>query len=372
MTKHLRAWNAALALALTGSASAGCAGTFRVVSLDDVERIRATAAAREGAALAPQAFAEAEHERDLARLSHAASDDVAATLHAEHAIAGYEHAVVLARHARAVTEQAEAKREADDSFAEARALEETRAQLDRQTADIESRASLEHDRLLPAPSGPVTPEREAARLVAARSLTLEARLLCGAAKLLAPEGDGVAAANAAAQALGERLDHVVHPAPVDDAARARARCLALLTSTRRGLGEDRGQSDALLAELSAAGGWDPARDERGVYVTLRSAFEGARLTTEAAARLRDLARVATAHPAFALQVVVHDAVRPAARGDEADAKRARDAVQALVAGGAADSRIATELARANAPLADPSEPLAAKRNERLEVVFVGP
>jgi hypothetical protein len=81
--------------------------------------------------------------------------------------------------------------------------------------------------------------------------------------------------------------------------------------------------------------------------------------------------VATAHPAFALQVVVHDATPPAP-GADTDARRADDAVQALVAGGASDTRIHAELAGALAPVADPASPRDRGRNERLEVVFVGP
>jgi outer membrane protein OmpA-like peptidoglycan-associated protein len=145
----------------------------------------------------------------------------------------------------------------------------------------------------------------------------------------------------------------------------------VLTAVRRHIGDSHGQSDTLLAELSASGSWDPDRDERGVIVTLRGAFQGTKLTSDATGKLAELARVATAHPAFALQVVVHDAVSPSPK-DDGDARRAEAVVQALVAGGAADARIKAESAGALAPVGDPGDPRARARNERVDVVFVGP
>jgi hypothetical protein len=69
-------------------------------------------------------------------------------------------------------------------------------------------------------------------------------------------------------------------------------------------------------------------------------------------------------------VVVHDAVAPGPR-DDTDTRRADAAVQALVEGGAAGARIATELAAADLPVVDPTDVRHRPRNERLEIVFVG-
>ena len=350
---------------------AGCGGSLRVASLDDMERVRASESVRTGAELAPEVYARAERERDLARHSHAMGDDVSATIQAEHAIAAYSHALVVARRARAAAELADATRGRDEANAQEQALDATRASTEHEAADLEARERVARDRLLPAPSASATPDREAARLVAARSLSVEAALLCGAAKLLAPEGDGVAGAEGDVTALARRLEKPVSPVPIDEAGRVRSRCLSVLTASRRRLADTRGQSDALLAELSAAGGWDPARDERGVVVTLRAAFNDAKITPEADEKLRELARVASAHPAFGLQVVVHDA-SSAPHPGSVDGRRAEAAVQALVAGGASDSRIQSELVGGGAPVVDPSDAHAAARNERLEVVFVGP
>jgi flagellar motor protein MotB len=121
--------------------------------------------------------------------------------------------------------------------------------------------------------------------------------------------------------------------------------------------------------MSAAGGWDPVRDERGVVVTLHDAFHGQDLNAEAGKRLRDLGRVAAAHPGFALQVVVHDAEPPRAK-DPTDAHRASAVVDALVAGGATAARVRSELAGDRAPLVDPRDARHRARNERLDIVFV--
>jgi hypothetical protein len=135
--------------------------------------------------------------------------------------------------------------------------------------------------------------------------------------------------------LEDRLAKGASPAPIDDAARARARCLDVLTRARRTTGDDAGAADTLLAELSASGSWAPARDERGVVVTLHDAFQGAALSTDAT-----------------------------------DVKRADAATQALVSGGAASGKLQTELAGARAPLVDPADGRARGRNERLDVVFI--
>jgi outer membrane protein OmpA-like peptidoglycan-associated protein len=353
------------------AAFAHCAGApAHLAALDDMERVRNAAGAREGAKLAPEAYARAEQERRLAREAHTSSDDVGATLHAQRAVAAYDHALVVARLARATAELADAQKSLDDATAQEQALEISRARLEADAQELEDRARVVRQRLYPAPSILPTPEREAARMVAARSLATQARLLCAAARLAVADAAGLADADGEVVALTERLAKGVRPAPIDDAARARARCLDVLTRARRGASDGAGEADALLAELSAAGGWDPARDERGVTVTLHDAFRGPELTDKATAKLKELGRVAVAHPAFAVQVVVHDAAG-AASNDTMDAKRAEAAIQALVSGGAPAPRVQAELAGTQVPIVDPSDAKARARNERLEIVFVG-
>jgi hypothetical protein len=363
-------------------ALAGCAATpLRVEILDDVEHVRQAPGRAEDATFAPEAYARAEQEREFARAAHAASDDVGATLHAERAIAAYGHARAVARYARATAEADSAQKALDDATTQGAALDASRTRLQSEADELEARVRLSRDRLLPAASPNTTPERDAARMVVARSLRTQARLLCGAARLIAPDAHGLADAEAAAAdgstarpsdraaAKAQDAPHTGARSPVDEAARARTRCLEILTTARRESGYDAGATDGLLAELSAAGGWDPSADERGVFVTLRSAFHGTELTDSGAAKLKDLGLVAAAHPLFGVQVVVHDA-QPAPPGD-ADAKRAQSAVSALVHAGADAAHVHAELAGALAPVVDPADPSARSRNERLEVVFVG-
>jgi outer membrane protein OmpA-like peptidoglycan-associated protein len=355
---------AAVAFSQCGGAPA------RLAALDDLERVRSAAGAREGARLAPEMYARAEQERALAQEAHASGDDVGAALHAQRAVASYDHALAVARLARATAELTDAQRSLDDATAQEQALETSRSRLERDAQELEDRARVTRQRLYPAPSATLTPEREAARMVAARSLATQARLLCAAARLAVADAPGLSDADGEVVALTERLAKGARPAPIDDAARARAQCLDVLTRGRRGANDGAGESDALLAELSAAGGWDPARDERGVTVTLHDAFRGAQLTDKATARLKELGRVAASHATFAVQVVVHDATG-AALNDPMDPRRAEAAIQALVSGGAAAPRVRAELAGAQVPIVDPGDAKARARNERLEVVFVG-
>ena len=126
-----------------------------------------------------------------------------------------------------------------------------------------------------------------------------------------------------------------------------------------------GAGDALLAELSAMGTMAPSRDDRGVFVTLRGAFQGDGLTPAAQKDLANLGRVAAAHPAFPVLVVVHDD-KPGAGGGKA---RGDAAVRALKSASA--PRVEAVLAGAAAPLASPGG-RDGGGNARVEVVFVTP
>jgi flagellar motor protein MotB len=353
---------------------------MRVASLDEVERARTTEAARDAAARAPEAYARAEQERAFARAAHAAGDDVAANLHAERAMAAYGHAAAVARLSRAIADLADAQKALDDANAQEQSLAASRAKLDLEAQDLERRAEIARDRLLPATSGQAAADREAARLAAARSLAVEARLLCGAARLIGAGAGGLAEAQGEVDKLDARLGLAspnTPPGPkaaarsevIDDAGLTRAHCLDVLTRSRRNSGGNQGDADELLSELSASGGWDPTRDERGVVVTLHGAFQGATLTDDGEAKLENLGRVAAAHQGFGVQVVVHDALPPAAK-DEGDARRADAVVKALVTGGAAAGRVKAELAGARAPAVDPGDARLRPRNERIDVVFV--
>jgi outer membrane protein OmpA-like peptidoglycan-associated protein len=129
-------------------------------------------------------------------------------------------------------------------------------------------------------------------------------------------------------------------------------------------------ADELLSEISASGGLDPSRDERGVVVRLRDVFEGTKLAKKAEPQLADLGRIAAAHPDVAVQIVVHDAATPSKADAANDAQRADAVVQALIAAGAKAERVKGETAGAKAPIVDPGDAAHRALNARVDVVFV--
>ncbi|HWL86438.1 MAG TPA: hypothetical protein VNO21_11585 [Polyangiaceae bacterium] len=372
-TSFLLAGAVSLSVTACGGGGSDAHGALGV--LDAVDHARETPGAREGATLAPQEYAEAERDRALAKKAHDSGDDDSARLHAEHALAAYEHASVLARMARAQSDESKARASRDTAEADARHLAQARIDVDREGAELDRRLTLAQESLVPT-SHPTDPQREAARLLAARALATQARLLCGAARLLSPSLEGLADAEKEATDLEKKLEGNPRPAPIDAATHARISCLGVLTKVRRSAATTPGdgQADALLAELSAAGNWSPARDERGVVVTLRDAFAksgGANLNGDGETKLRELGRVLAAHPSYAVQVVLHDATAPSAQEGTLDKQRA-DAASKVLASAAGSSRVQGEIAGARAPIVDPADIKLRARNARLEVVFVTP
>jgi hypothetical protein len=339
----------ALRALLSSILVAACGGTVGKGSvIDDVERIRVSPGAQEGRSLAPEIHARAEQERAEAQCAHSAGHDIEAALHAERAAAAYAHALAVARRIRATTELEEARKSLASATAQTTSLEAAYEELQRKAEEMEQRVRAGRKHVSPG-SGSAQDG----------SLREQARLLCDAAKMVAEDAPGLSEAEAE-----------LSNAKSDDGAEARQRCLDVLARARRAIGGDSGSADALLAELSAVSGWDPARDDRGVVITLRGAFRAAELTRNAAATLTKLGRVASAHPTYALQVVVHDA-HLQRTADATDEKRAAAAIGSLVAGGASASRVKAELAGTRIPIVDPRDSNASSRNERMEVVFVG-
>lgn len=359
-------------LALATTACAGASGTS-LARVNDAAHMRASLDGRDAQLLAPQAFAAADQELRLAKAAQSAGDTIGAELYADRALATYNQAVALARLARATQEMTAASQALASAAEQAQKYAAQRKAIDREADDLEKKLRVAREAQLPLPGGPADPERARARLVAARSLVTEARLLCGAARLVSPDAPGLADAEATVAGL----EKAKAPATIDPAARARAACLTSLTKARRSKGPVADQADTLLGELTKAGagakgGSDlaPARDERGVVVTLRSAFKGEALTPQAEASVKNLGRVAAAHPAFAVQVVLHDARTPSAADARTNEKRGEAITQALVAGGVAAARVKVEQAGARAPVVDPRDARNRDRNARIEIVFV--
>lgn len=363
-------------VALTSGACA-TSRSSSVGRVDEATRMRAGLGGRDAQRLAPQAFAVADDELRLANEMLAAGDATAAELRAERAVASYSYAVAQGRVARATQDEASATEALAAASERVNAYAAQRTTIDREADDLEKRLRVAREAQLPAASGPADPERERARRVAAQALLTQARMLCSAARLVAPQADGLAAAEQTVTRL-ETSDGIRTTASIDPAARARAACLASLTRARRTTGVEGDQSDTLMGELSQAGATlkggasDIARDERGVLVTLRSAFKDEHLTPDAEASVKDLGRVAAAHPGFAVQVVLHDAQPPSPAEAIANQKRGEAVVQALIGGGAAASKVKVEQAGARSPVVDPKDALRRGRNGRLEIVFVAP
>jgi hypothetical protein len=354
---------------------AGCASIPEPRILGRVEAVRRSPSVNEARRLAPTTVAQADALADQARrvLDEDETGAEAAAQHiAEAALATYETARATSRAVLADRRRDAAAKQRDASAEELVGLE---ADLARQSADVvalERELAVLTELEMPKPSPAASAEREAARRVAARSLALDARLLCASAALLGADAATLAPAVAEVTSVEEAIA-APGATPIDRAARVRARCLEELTKVRRKTppvapaARAEASADALLAELSAAR-TEPSRDERGVVVVLRDVFDGDRVSVRGAARLAELDRVAAAHPAFPVLVVVHDG-KP---GKDEDAARGRArAAAAAAALPAAASRVRSEWAGAAAPVADPKGGGAA-RNVRLEVVFVAP
>jgi outer membrane protein OmpA-like peptidoglycan-associated protein len=365
----MRAFSLAVAFALS-FAFAACAPPPRPAVLDEADRTRTTAAAREAAELAPQAFLSAENLRKEAARAYDEGDRARAEALAEQAVAAYLHASVLARLAKADDRLTRTAARSAEVVREVSALEEQQRRVAAEADDAELRFRVLRDALPVVPPAPANAERETARLASARALALEARLLCVATQMLGADRPGVTAAFQALDALDAELDKRPARPPLDAAVRLRSTCLSELTSVRRTAAAaagaaDSGAADALLDELGRAT-FEPRRDDRGVSVTFRDGFRGSTLTPAARDRLTALGQVARAHPTFPILVVVHGGRGAAAR----DAERAGAVQTALKEAGA--PRVEARAGGNALPVVPLSRADSAARNERVEIVFVAP
>ncbi|MFC1641951.1 hypothetical protein ACFL5O_04580, partial [Myxococcota bacterium] len=328
-------------------------------ALAEIDTVRRAPAVQTARALAPQGFARAEQLRTSAEAAYREGDLAGAQILSEHAIAAYQHAVILSR---LVTARRRVQK-AEGAIAQAQ-LELGRLEADQQRVaaeanNLEVRARVLRDSVPLAASRRSTPQREEARRDAARALSVQARLLCAATRLLAPQTDKLESTLLALDALDAKLAQSSASGPIDEAIRLRTECLQHLTVVRRIITRqspaDSAKADELLSELSRVGGYLPYRDDRGVVITLRAVFgAGGKLTAKAKEQLTALGKVARTHPIFPLLVVLH-----AARGlpGPRDRARAKLVADALVGG----SKIQTEVRAVGGsqPLVDPQAPRAA-------------
>ncbi len=395
MNRGLQGLLRAGALGASLYAASACAPVPRPQVLSQIDAVRGGAAATEASNLAPGAYAAAEKLRKEANAAFTAGDNAGAQILGERALAAYAHAQALSRIARAEAGADAAQLVLTSSKKEVGGLDTEQTRLAAEADALELKLRVARDAQPIEPSGRADPERERARAAAAKALALQARLLCAAARLLqsapppatpmqsagpAPDPKQLEEATAAltrveAQlGVGEGAKPPSGPAPIDEATRARAGCLAALTAVRRAatpVTKAPGAGDTLLSELSAMGTLSPSRDDRGVFVAFRGVFDGrGALVPAASARLAEIGKIAAAHPTFPVEIVVHDD-KPVPARDEA-AQRARGAAVAkAIADTARGARIETILAGNAAPVVDPAGADRA-RNARVEIVFVTP
>ncbi len=355
--------------------AAGCGRPSRPAVMAEAEQLRKAAALEPALARAPEAVAHADKLRADADHAYAAGDPVSAQILSERAIAAYEHARVLSRVAIANERLGRAKVALADAEKKAGETEAEQKQVAADTADLEARLQATQAAEAVAVAGATGPARERAKLVAARTFALDARMLCAAAQMLGATPETLAEPKKAAEAVSHAIAADGRVAPLDAATRARADCLSTLTLARRAKAalSSLGRADELLAQISAMGGLAPSRDERGVVVTLRGSFDNGQLRAEATQRLRTLGRVAQAHPDFPVQILVHAAKPgPSTEADLARQRGQADLVaKALVDGGAVATRIGVDVAAGAHPIL--AEGLdGATRNERVEITFVDP
>jgi outer membrane protein OmpA-like peptidoglycan-associated protein len=382
-----------LCVASIAPLAAGCGGAAAssIAKVSDAERTRSGLAGQDAQTLAPQAFAEADKALRAAKEAERAGDAAGAELHAERAVAFYQHAVALARLTRATESETQARDALGQALEQAQRFAAARKAAEREADDLEKQLKITREAERPNASGAADPERERARLVAAQSLATQARLLCSAARLVSAQAPGLLEAETAVTDLEKKLDAAPRPAPIDAAGRVRAACLGALTKARRTGTPDTAPADLLLSELARAHGTDeggtgpiagtgakagaspssdlsPTRDERGVVVTFRSLFKADKLSSEGETSLKELGRIAAAHPTFAVQIVVHDASSPSATEVALDKRRGETVARALAESGATKTKV--ELAGARAPVFDPADANRRGKNARIEIVFV--
>lgn len=349
--------------------SAGCAGPPRPATLSAAEHVARSAAVKDASAVAPQVVAHADALRRQADAAYERGEIAAAGILAERAVVAYERAAVLARLARAELLAAEAEKTLAESAKEQRELDAERERLDADIASIEQLILVVRDAQPITPTPPGDPSRELARLTAARSIIVDARLLCTAARLLGRPLEGLETAQSEVARLEEALAKWPRPTPLDETLRARTACLSLLTLARSA-GPSAPPADLVLAELSQVPGLHPHRDDRGVVIVIQGNLQRDEQTKT---RLEALARVAKKYPAFPVLVVGHTRAKAPPAAQTAIRDRARAIASALEAEGVEKSRMEQLDAGPHRPIVhDPLPPPSNSKNDRVEVILVAP
>jgi hypothetical protein len=349
----------------------GCASAPRPAILNEVDAIRMSDSVREERDLVPQANARAEKLRSDAEAAFSDGKTASAEIMAERAIAAYADMRVLARVVRAEQRLLTAKAEVHQAELDLQKLEAEQAQAAAAAADLDAQLRVEREAEALADAKLATPDREHARSLAAKTALSQARLLCISAKLLRetdPKSTSdIDAALSEADAVQAKLATGKLPAPLREAIAARSRCQQLLTVERRPAQMESPTSevpDQLFVELAQAG-FAPSRDDRGIVITMNDAFAGNGLDPRLLPKLAELGRLAQHHDQTALLIVAHSK-----KGDPKPTDQQRGDAAAVKLREAGAKRLEVQAVGGRLPVAQDSDLGAARRNERLEVIFV--
>jgi len=358
---------------VVATAGAGCAPPPRPASLAQAQVFRTTPAMREAAGLAPQAVAHADSLAREAQEAYDRGELAASDILAERAMVAYERAAALARIARASATATRASQELAKSQEELAALEaeQRRLEADIDTTDKLIRVMKDAEPLTPTKPG--QHPREAARMKAAKSVIVDARLLCAAARLVGPQTQGLQEAEAEVKRLEEALAQWPQPAPIDETLRARTACLSVLTLARRTAStpSGSGRADMLLTELSSVQGVEPYRDDRGIVVEVRG--DPNSNDDRARSRMKAVIEAAAKFTEFPVLIVSHTKGKPSRAELDRASQRSEVVRHAFEGGGVPTSRVKVEQAGGDRPVVhDPIPAPRDSRNERVEIVFVSP
>jgi hypothetical protein len=348
-----------------------CASPPKPTILTEIDAIRDNGSTHQTRELVPQAAARAEKLRADAHAAWQKGQTASSEILGERAIVAYSDARELGRIVRVEQRVLETKAAVHEAELGLLKLEADQKKAAAEAADLEAQLRVEREAEIPADPKASTPDREQARLVAAKTAISQARLLCVSAKLLggpdSPKGTEVTAALSEIDAVQTKLATNKPPVSIRDAMGARSRCQLLLAEVRRPTrmsSPTSEKSDQLFVELAEAG-YAPSRDDRGIVVTFNDAFAGDGLDKKLLPKVADLGRLAQSHDQTPLLIVTHSK-----QGDPKATDRQRgDAVAGKLREGGVKN-LQVEAVGGRLPIALDSDLGAARRNERLEVIFV--
>lgn len=260
--------------------------------------------------LAPQAFARAEGFRRSAENAHDEGRAGLASALAGKALVAFERAAVQAQKVQATERIAIANRASSTSELEIAKLSALQQAIAGETKRLELRLEVATNTVPRVALEPEGGQRGAARTEMARSIAEASRLLCVAARLVAPTDAAAGDATKAAEQLLADLPTLAPHTALERAMDQRVACLAALTRAKRASTQTAADpSDELLASLSPSfADLRPHRDDRGVVLTAVGAWDGAQLTSSGRDIVDRVSKLASARQT-ALLVVLHPAAK---------------------------------------------------------------